>query len=246
MKILASIAARGGSKGVPGKNLKLLNGKPLISYMIEAAKRSQLIDRVILSTDDMRIKETGEHYGAEAPFMRTAGLSGDDVPLIAVTRNTMESMDKLGFKADIIVQLSPTCPFITTTTIDASINCILNGVTTCSVTLKRIEHEHPYRAKQLVDKQNHFRSFIKDVDVEKYQQRQSLPELYCTSGAVYTRRRHLLENWSGEDFCLGENPAGIVLNDVEAINIDRPIDFVYAEFVMSNREKLIRDRLLRL
>ncbi len=228
--VLAVIGARRGSKGVPGKNLRLLNGKPLISYMINAAKTAKLIDKVIVSTEDEHIKETAKYYGAEVPFRRPSELADDYTPLIAVTKHAMEKMDNLGYKADIIVQLQPTCPFVHAEKIDESIKKVLEG-SDCSVSLRRIGHEHPYRAKKILQ-DGSFTRFIEGIDVEKYQNRQDLPPTYCTTGAIYTRRRHLLENWSGKDFCLGQNPTAVILNDIEGTNIDNLIDFEFAEFIM--------------
>ena len=112
-KIICSIAARAGSKGVPGKNTKLLGGIPLISYAIQAAKKSSYIDRTIVSTEDKKIAKISKQYGAEIPYFRQNNLTEDLTPLTAVTKDTMEKMDVLGYHANIIIQFSPTCPFIT-------------------------------------------------------------------------------------------------------------------------------------
>jgi len=101
----------------------------------------------------------------------------------------------------------------------------------CIVTLKKIEHEHPYRAKQLDIKNKIFKSFIKNINVEKYISRQDLPVLYCTSGAIYARSYKLLQTFNEKNFCLGEKPIGVVVDDIEAINIDRKIDFDFAELI---------------
>lgn len=231
LNTVAVVSARGGSKGVPGKNLRLLGGRPLVSYMIEAARRSDLINRVVVSTDDPAIAEVAKKYGAEVPFMRPRELAADEVPLIAVTKYVMEALDKSGWKPDIVVQLQPTCPFVPTGKINESIQKVIGTDSECAVSLGRIEHEHPYRAKRLLEG-DIFESFIQGVDVEQYQNRQDLPTTYCTTGAIYTRRRYLLENWSGRDFCLGKKPRAVLLTDIQAINIDRLVDFQFAEFIL--------------
>lgn len=230
-KILAVISARGGSKEVHRKNLKLLAGKPLVVYMFEKALSSELIDRVVCSTDDNEIAGIARETGVEVPFMRPADLSGDRVPLHTVTQYMMQEMDKRGYKADIIVQLAPTCPFIRKERIDESIRLVVHEDCECSVSLKRIEHEHPYRARKLLE-DNYFENFIQDIDVENFHSRQDLPLLYCTSGGIYTRKRHLLEQYNGRDFAMGSKRKGIVLDDIEAVNIDRMIDFQFAEFLI--------------
>jgi CMP-N-acetylneuraminic acid synthetase len=231
-QVICSIAARGGSKGVPGKNLKQLGDRPLIAHAISAALQADSVDRVIVNTESREIADTARKYGAETPFLRDPDLADDHTPLLMVTRETMLQMEALGYQADIIIQLAATCPFTRPETIDRSVELALQNQ--CAVTLKRIEHEHPYRAKVLND-EGSFSSFITDVDVEAFQSRQDLPELYCTSGSVYTRTRDLLMIATGKDFCLGPKPAGIILSDEEAINIDRPIDFSFAELIMSKR-----------
>lgn len=237
-RVMAVVSARGGSKGVPGKNLKLLRGKPLIHHALQTAQKSKLIDRLVFCTDSEELATSARSIGVEVPFMRPKELAQDNTSLIIVTRYVLEQMDKLGYRADIIVQIQPTCPFISTSRMDESVQIMLDDPeATCAVSLKRIEHEHPYRAKVLDTQSKVFSPFLKDIDVEKYQSRQDLPTLYCTSGALYTRRRDLLLTCTGKDFCLGKKPVGIVLKDHECVNIDRPIDFAYAEFMMENFDR---------
>ena len=235
------ISARGGSKGIPKKNLKLLGGKPLIVRTIELAKQSQYIDRLIISTDDEEIANVAQKAGAEMPFNRSPKLAEDHVPLTAVTKNAMEMMNQLGYQADIVIQFAPTCPFITVENIDAGIRKMMDTHCDSVVSLKRIEHEHPYRAKELVDG-DVIRTFLHHIDVESFQQRQDLPTLYCTSGALYIRTREILENWSGKDLCLGAKSRAILLDDIQSINIDSPLDLMFSEFIMeklSQGESLI-------
>ena len=103
-KILCSIAARAGSKGVPGKNTKLLNDKHLIGYAIEAAIGSKYIDKVIVSTESKKIAKIAKKYNAEVPYLRSDNLSEDLIPLTEVTKDTMFKMDRLGFQSDIVIQ----------------------------------------------------------------------------------------------------------------------------------------------
>ena len=232
-RVVCSIAARGGSKGIPGKNLKLLGNKPLIAHTIQAAVKSGRVDRVVVNTESPEIADVAKKYGAEVPFLREPELADDYTPLLMVTKETMLQLDKLGYEADVVIQLAATCPFTTPETIDCSVELALQHQ--CAVALKRIEHEHPYRAK-IVHGDGSFSSFITDIDVESFQSRQDLPKLYCTSGSVYTRTRDLLKTATEKNFCFGPKPAAIILSDEEAINIDRPIDFSFAEFILSKRE----------
>jgi len=111
--------------------------------------------------------------------------------MIAVTKHAMEFVSAQGRVPDIVVQLAIPCPFITTAKIDEAVSHIANSSTNCAVSLKRIEHEHPYRAKELLS-DGKFQSFVKDVPVETFISRQELPTLYCTSGAIYSWTSRLL------------------------------------------------------
>ena len=130
------------------------------------------------------------------------------------------------------MQIAPTCPFIKKSTYEKILKLLKKG-NDCVVTLKRIEHEHPYRAKELNKFSKNFKSFIKHLNVEKFISRQDLPTLYCTSGGIYARKFSLLKKFNEKDFNL-ENPKGVVVDDIEAINIDRQIDFDFANLVSKN------------
>lgn len=234
--ILCVIGARGGSKRVPKKNLKLLNNKPLMSYTINAAKKSEYIDRIILSTESDEIKKVGLDYGAEVPFKRPTDLAQDDTKLPPVTKHAMEFMDNNGFKADIVVQLQPVCPFITPELIDESIEKVLHGGCSSAVSIKKVSGGHPYRMKTIIDREGMiFEPFIKDIPVDTFQSSYFLPEVYVSSGAIYTRKRVLLDKYNGEDFALGDRPGGVVLNEMESIDVNTSFDFKLAEFFIQEQ-----------
>ena len=108
--ILGVIPARGGSKDIPGKNLCLLRGRPLIEYTFDAAKGSRLLDRVILSTDDEAIAALGRAHGIEVPFVRPAHLAQDDTPMLDVLIHVLESLRSEAYEPDCLVLLQPTSP----------------------------------------------------------------------------------------------------------------------------------------
>jgi N-acylneuraminate cytidylyltransferase/CMP-N,N'-diacetyllegionaminic acid synthase len=234
LKVLAVISARGGSKGVPRKNVRDFGGIPLIAHMFLKAKNCPEINKVICSTDDSEIASIAKNYGIDVPFIRPQELSDDRAPLISSTKHAMLTMDELGHRSDIIVQLSPTCPFLKTESISKSIKYVSANNCECAVSLKKIEHEHPYRARKLL-KDDYFENFVQDVNVEdkRYHSRQDLPILYSTSGALYTRKRQLLEQFDESDFAMGKLRKGILMDDIESINIDRMIDFHFAQFLLS-------------
>ena len=231
-KIIAVVSARGGSKGIPGKNLKKLNKKPLIFYSIKNLINIKDIDRIILSSDSKKILKTVKKKFPKIEILkRPSRLALDKTPLTSVVKYVALEEFKKGYKSDFVLQIAPTCPFIKKKTIEKIISILKKKKSNCVVTLKRIEHEHPYRAKRLNTKNNIFNSFIKNTNVEKFISRQDLPELYCTSGGIYARSFDLLKTYNEKNFCLGKKPFGIVVNDIEAINIDRPIDFDFAELI---------------
>lgn len=234
MKVLAVISARGGSKGVPRKNVRDFGGIPLIGHMFLKAKNCPEINKVICSTDDSEIASIAKNYDIEVPFVRPKKFSDDRAPLISSTKHAMLTMDELGYRSDIIVQLSPTCPFLKIESISKSIKYVSVHNCECAVSLKKIEHEHPYRARKVLE-DDYFENFIQDVDVEnkRYHSRQDLPLLYSTSGALYTRKRYLLEQFDESDFAMGKLRKGILIDDIESINIDRMIDFNFAQFLLT-------------
>ena len=230
-KILAVVAARGGSKGIKNKNLRKIGNKELVLHVINTLSLIKTIDTICLSSDSSKIiKVVKTKFPNVQIDYREKKLSGDKVPLTSVAKSVSEKYNKKGDIHEIVLQVAPTCPFIKKNTIELIIQKLIKKESDCAVTLKRIEHEHPYRAKKLY-KKNYFRSLIKNINVEKFISRQDLPDLYCTSGAIYGRTNNLLSTFNEKDFCFGKNPIGIVVDDFEAINIDRPIDLEFASFV---------------
>jgi CMP-N-acetylneuraminic acid synthetase len=112
-KVVAIIPARGGSKGIPRKNIKLLAGKPMIAYCIEAALAAG-VDRVIVSTEDAEIAEVAQKYGAEVPWLRPLELAADDVPTLPVLQHALGELQKEAYVPDYVLLMYPTSPLLTT------------------------------------------------------------------------------------------------------------------------------------
>ena len=130
--IVCIITARGGSKRLPGKNIKLLNGKPLIAYAIIAAKGSKYIDRTIVSTESSEIADVALSYGAEVPFVRPAELATDEASSVSVLQHAVQTIEQHGQKIDIMVLVQPTSPLVVTEDIDATIDKLFSsGAPTC-------------------------------------------------------------------------------------------------------------------
>jgi CMP-N,N'-diacetyllegionaminic acid synthase len=146
-KVLAIIPARGGSKGVPRKNIRELCGKPLIAYSIEVALKSRLIDRVIVSTEDEEIAEISESYGAEVPFLRPPELADDRAKICDALEYTLNRLEEQGYQPEALVNLYPTHIFRTPKLVDFLIDTLVSGYQMVK-TVKRVS-VHPWSAFQL-------------------------------------------------------------------------------------------------
>lgn len=231
MKILAVIPARGGSKSVPRKNLADVNGRPLISFVIDAALRAKRLHRVVVSTEDDTIARVAADWGAEVPFRRPAELSTDEVSIIPVVVHAMREMDGLGFSADVVVSLQPTSPFLEAEDIDNAVEKLEKSSAESVASVQPIAHEHPFWVKKLDgDKIVPFNEYTN----ESILQRQDLPPAYIYDGGIFVRRRRLLETWSGQDFALGEDVRAIVLGGWKSAHID---DELHLELVRVMAER---------
>ena len=222
-------SARGGSKGIPDKNLRLVGNRPLIHYSVLCAKRAKMVDRVIVSTDDVRIAKEVQKVGAEVPFLRPAELSTNSVSLIPVIIHAVRYLeDAENWKPDIVASIQPTSPFLESETIDRAVEILLKTEADSVVTIKQILHEHPFWVKKLDD--DKVIPFGELTD-ESYLQRQDLPPAYIYDGALYVRRRYLLDNWSGKDFCLGKDIRGLTSHGFCSLHVDDMIDLEAARGV---------------
>lgn len=228
MNVLAVIPARGGSKSIPRKNLADVQGRPLLSYIIAAARSARRIDRCLVSTDDEEIAAVARAEGAEVPFVRPAALGADEVGLVPVVRHAMQEMDGLGFRADIVVSVQATSPFLEGKDIDDAIEKLEATGSDSVASVHAIAHEHPFWVKKLDgDRVLPFNEYTN----ESFLQRQDLPPAYIFDGAVFVRRRRLLEQWSGKDFGMGADVRAIVLGGRKSVHIDDPEDLELVRFL---------------
>src|SRR5688572_1736964 len=142
MNVLGIIPARGGSKGIPGKNIVPILGKPLLAYTAEAALASKRLTRVVLSTDDQSIAEVARACGVEVPFMRPPELAKDDTPTLPVLQDVVRRLEADGNKYDAICLLQPTNPLRTTEMIDQSLLLFESKSADCVITVLRIPEKH--------------------------------------------------------------------------------------------------------
>lgn len=230
--ILGVITARGGSKGIPGKNIKPLGGKPLIAYTIEAAKKSKLITHLIVSTDDPEIARVCRQYGAEVPFMRPAELATDAVKHLGVMQHAVLEMEKkLGITFYAAVVLQPTAPFRTVEDLDGTIAKLIDTGASSAVSIVEMEKSaHPIKAKKLEGD----RVLPYCIPEEEGIRRQDIPPAYRRSGAAYVSRRDLLIN---DNRFYGDFIVGHVVPQERSIDIDTPRDWLIAEYMLADLKR---------
>ncbi|MBS3055944.1 MAG: acylneuraminate cytidylyltransferase family protein [Candidatus Aenigmarchaeota archaeon] len=221
--ILGIIPARGGSKGVIRKNLKLLAGKPLITYTIEAAKKSRLLDRFVVSTEDKEIAEVSRMNGVEV-INRPVELASDHTPTEPVLQHVVKELEKKGFKTDIIVTLQPTSPLRKPEDIDMVIEYLIKSDSDSVITISNVDY-HPWWMRKLEG--DKILPFIKLENEPK--RRQDLPKVYKENGAVFVTKRDVLMN---QNSIYGNNVKGIIMDEIRSIDIDTEKDFIIAETIL--------------
>ena len=236
MEILAIITGRGGSKGVPRKNIKLLCGKPLIFYTIEEAKKSKMLTRSIVSTDDKEIADVARRFGAEVPFMRPKELADDLTTDVEYLQHAVDWLkDNEGYKPDIILCLPPTSPLRRAEHIDEGVRMLINaGDGLDSVRPITESPKHPY--KMWTINGNQIEPFAKTISHGLGEPwnlpRQKLPKVYVHTGAMDIFWRRTLEEKKSTS---GSNVGYFIMTPEDSVNIDSYIDFKLAEILMAER-----------
>jgi CMP-N,N'-diacetyllegionaminic acid synthase len=225
-KIIAIIPARGGSKGLPGKNTVLLMGKPLICYTIEAAKKSKYVKLVVVSTDDKEIAKVAKITGAEVPFLRPAELAKDETPSLPVIQHAVKCIEELNRCIfDLVVVLQPTSPLRTEKIIDDAVEKVLNTEADSVVTVCKVDH-NPYWS--FVISKGKLKPFI--VNKKAITKRQDLPDVYALNGAVYVVRRDVLFE---QNTILGKDTRPLIMPIEESIDIDNYFDLFLTEMIIN-------------
>jgi CMP-N,N'-diacetyllegionaminic acid synthase len=225
----AIIPARGGSKGIPGKNLRPAGGKPLIAWTVESALAATLLDRVIVSTESSGIAEVARRCGAETPFMRPAYLAQDDTPGVAPVLHAMRWLaDNEEYRPEMIMLLQPTSPLRIAEDIDRAIDLAVEKSADAVVSVTPVK-EHPYWMKQR-DAEGRIVDFIKlDRPIER---RQDLTELYVVNGAIYLARYEVLTEQKTFET---SNTFGLVMPLERSVDIDAPWDLYLADLILKDR-----------
>lgn len=229
LKLLGVITARGGSKGIPGKNLKLLAGRPLIAYTIDAARRAGVLDRLILSTDDPAIAECARAEGCEAPFLRPADLAGDETPHLPVMQHAVGWLAEHDhYSADSVMILQPTSPLRRPQDVrDAAALLASSDVDSVLSVSPVPAHMHPMRMLR-VDEQGRAVLYCTGGAIRtRINRRQDMPPAWVMNGAIYVFRTHVL--FDAEPSLYGNSTMAIRMPDPFGISIDTPEDWHEAE-----------------
>lgn len=225
-RILGVIPARGGSKGIPHKNIYPLCGKPLIAYTIESARRSVRLTKLIVSTDDADIAEIAQRCGAVVPFLRPTELATDAALAIDVVRHALEFQEKRdGVHYDLVVMLQPTTPLKTAEDIDSVIDKLIESGCDSVVTMVDVGANHPARMYRIDD--DRLVSVMDEGGTMR--PRQELPPIYIRNGAVYACRREVIYRWNA---LIGPDVRPLIMPPDRSVNIDGPSDIVLAEYYL--------------
>lgn len=223
MRVLGVVTARGGSKGIPGKNVRPLGGKPLLAWTAEAALAARRLSRVVLTTDDEKIAEVGRACGLEVPFLRPAGLARDDTPTLPVLQHAVAELERAGDRFDAVCLLQPTSPFRRPGDIDVCIELLESAGLDAVVSVLPVPPEHNPHWVYFRDGEGLLR--LATGEEQPIPRRQELPPAFHRDGAVYVTRRDVLMEGNS---LYGKRLGGFLVNS-RSVNLDTPEDWERAE-----------------
>ena len=229
--VLAVVPARGGSKGIPRKNLRLLRGQSLVARAVEAGLRAELVSRVVCSTDDVEIADVARAAGAEVPFLRPAELAADaseDWPVFVHALNWLEQHE--GWIPDLVVNLRPTSPLRRPRHVDDAIRLLLDtGADSVKSVCLACQHPHKMWLREADGQLEPFLKtpfrLTRGPDVPRAQ----LEDVYWQNGVVDVTRRSVIFE---QRVMIGARVAGLVVSAEESIDVDTPLDLALAELLL--------------
>ncbi len=229
MKILAFIPARSGSKRIPKKNILSLNGKPLIAYTIEAARKSKHINRVVVSTDSEEIASVAKQYGAEVPFLRPASISGSNSTEMEFFDHALEWFSRNeNYDPDLIALLYPTSPFRKPESIDKAVDLMLKHPEADSLRSIKLCSEHPYKMWEIED--GYLKPFVKEDDSNIHTlSYHLLPKVFIQNASIYITKPSTLKNKKSPT---GDIIIPFVMDEIESVDINTKLDLQFAEMVI--------------
>lgn len=229
MKVLGVIPARGGSKGIPCKNVRLLGGKPLLAHTAEAALAARRLSRVILTTDDERIAEVGRGLGLEVPFLRPADLARDDTPTLPVAQHAVAELERSGDRFDAVCLLQPTSPFRRPGEIDGCVELLEADGLDAVISVLPVPPEHNPHWVYFRDGEGLLR--LATGEDQPIPRRQELPPAFHRDGSVYVVRRNVLMQ---ENSLYGRRLGGYLMPEPgRSVNLDTLADWAKAEALVA-------------
>lgn len=229
-KTLAIVPARGGSKGIPRKNIVPLLGKPLLAYTAEAARAAKRLTRIVLSTEDEEIARVGREWGLDVPFMRPPDLARDETPMIPVLQDMVRRLEAAGESYDAVFTLQPTAPLRRPEDIDGAIELLERTGADSVISFVDVGEKHPARMKFITpDGRVIDPPFAEQLEGQR---RQDLPQLYLREGSIYLTCRAVLMK---EDSVKGRDCRAWIIPQERVCNIDTPFDLFLAEQMLRYR-----------
>ncbi len=230
-KILAVIGLRSGSKGLKNKNIKKLNGKPLFYYILKSAKKSKLINKIIISTDSNKYKKMVQKYGGECPYTRPKKYSSDTSQEIFFIKDLLNKLEKNdNYIPDIVVRLLATCPFQKPADIDKSINLVLKKKYDSAAVISKAK-QHPEKALKMIGKKTKYLSSYIDTDplkVGSMLNRQQFKQAYFRANVLVCKKK-IIDKYNS----LSSKKPGFVIVPYQ-VDIDDLEDFKFSEFKIKN------------
>ena len=226
--ILGVIQARGGSKGIPKKNIKDINGKPLISYTITEALKTAIFNHFIVSSDDKNILDVSERFGSY-PLMRPENLAGDEVLSVdSLHWAVLECEKKFDIKYDYIVELPCVCPLRKDIHILEAVTKLIETGADSVISVVQVTDKHPVRMKRIVNDQ--IEDFCKEFPEGDAGRRQDLESCYLRNGGIYSMKRNTLINKVTRH---GKDSRPYIMNEMHSVNIDSIVDLKLAEVLIN-------------
>ena len=232
MNILSIIPARYGSKGVKKKNIKLINGKPLIYYTIKESLKSKFINKTIVSTDNPEIQKISLKYGADCPFLRPKEISGDNIPMIPVVKHVVKKLKEIdNYTPHYIVILQPTSPLRNYNHIDECITKLIAKKAHSIVSVTKVPHTSTPYSSMTLQKNGYLKSNYKTNELNNL--RQIKPTFYYRNGAIYMVKNKTLMT---RDSLYGSKILPYEMDKNVSIDIDDETDFLMAEILLKRKK----------
>ena len=231
-RVLCVIPARGGSKGIPLKNVAPLAGKPLLHYALTAALAAKGVTRVVVSSEHPVILDVARQYGEDIPLERPTELAQDETPSHPVALHAIDTRERMGDEPyDYVLLLQATAPLVAPGDIDRTIGLMVQTGCDSCVTVTPVGDLHPAKLKVLEGDR-----LCPYLEEERTYTRQKLPAVYIRNGSCYAAKRSVLLGGS----LYGDDVRAVTVPRERSINIDEPIDLAFAEFLLTRHPESIK------